>query len=152
MTALTTRERMEEIISEIKRRGISYKEGAQLFSIPVNRIYEYNRRKNRRERKEWELIPHRQKGRSGVHCPGSLRNHGGNHDLYRGTHPGKCLVTSYPSGRQSPCSLRHGKKSDGRRGHHRKTPASPRTLTDHTFRSPGRSCKKGQPQDLSHPL
>jgi len=55
MTTLTTRERMEEIISEIKRRGISYKEGAQLFSIPVNRIYEYNRRKNRRERKEREI-------------------------------------------------------------------------------------------------
>lgn len=41
------RERLEEIVSKIEEKGLSYADGAQEFDIPVRRIYEYNRRKKR---------------------------------------------------------------------------------------------------------
>lgn len=41
------REQLEEIVSKIKEKGLSYVDGAREFDIPVRRLYEYNRRKNR---------------------------------------------------------------------------------------------------------
>ncbi len=40
-------EKLEEIVTQIKEKGLSYVDGAREFDIPVRWIYEHNRQKNR---------------------------------------------------------------------------------------------------------
>ncbi len=40
-------EKLEEIITQIKEKGLSYVDGAREFDIPVRWLYEHNRQKNR---------------------------------------------------------------------------------------------------------
>lgn len=49
------RNKLEEVVAKIKELGLSYVEGAREFGIPVGRIYEHNRKKNRLARTSQEV-------------------------------------------------------------------------------------------------
>lgn len=46
------RKKLEEIVAKIRELGMTYIDGAKEFGIPVRRIYEFNRQRNRKKRVE----------------------------------------------------------------------------------------------------
>ena len=46
------RKKLEEIVAKIRELGMTYVDGANEFGIPVRRIYEFNRQRNRKKKVE----------------------------------------------------------------------------------------------------